>query len=92
MSILFTPGKIGKVEIANRFVNSATYECMAGETGEVRDELIKRYVRLAKGGVGLIITGMMCVHPSGRGYKHQMGIHHDSMIQGLKSLNLLFKT
>ncbi|MDY6791360.1 MAG: NADH:flavin oxidoreductase [Thermodesulfobacteriota bacterium] len=86
MSILFTPGKIGKVEIPNRFVNSATYECMAKETGEVRDELIKRYVRLAKGGVGLIITGMMCVHPSGRGYKHQIGIHHDSMIQGLKRL------
>jgi 2,4-dienoyl-CoA reductase-like NADH-dependent reductase (Old Yellow Enzyme family) len=28
---------------------------MARETGEVSDDLIKRYVRLAKGGVGLII-------------------------------------
>ncbi|MBW1813101.1 MAG: NADH:flavin oxidoreductase [Deltaproteobacteria bacterium] len=86
MSALFSPMKIGNVEIPNRFVNSATYECMAKETGEVSDDLIKRYVRLAKGGVGLIITGVMFVHPFGRGYKYQTGIHHDSMIQGLKRL------
>ena len=86
MSALFSPMKIGNVEIPNRFVNSATYECMAKEIGEVSDNLIKRYERLAKGGVGLIITGMMFVHPSGRGYKYQTGIHHDSMIQGLKRL------
>ncbi len=86
MSALFSPMKIGNIEIPNRFVNSATYECMAKESGEVSDDLIKRYERLAKGGVGLIITGLMFVHPSGRGYKYQTGIHHDSMIQGLKRL------
>lgn len=41
MSLLFSPMKIGNVEIPNRFVNSATHECMAKETGEVSDELIK---------------------------------------------------
>ena len=86
MSILFTPKKIGNVELPNRFVNSATFESMAKETGEVSDELIKRYERLAKGGVGLIITGLMYVHPSGRGYKYQTAIHHESMIEGLKKL------
>jgi 2,4-dienoyl-CoA reductase-like NADH-dependent reductase (Old Yellow Enzyme family) len=86
MSALFSPIKIGNVEIPNRFVNSATYEGMAKETGEISDDLIKRYERLAKGGVGLIITGLMFVHPSGRGYKFQTGIHHDSTIQGLKRL------
>ena len=30
MSILFSPMKIGKVEMKNRIVHSATYECMAG--------------------------------------------------------------
>jgi len=86
MSALFTPMKIGNVEIPNRFVNSATYEAMANETGEVSDELVKRYERLAKGGVGLCVSGMMYVHPSGRGYKNQIGIHHDSMIPGLRKL------
>ncbi len=82
MSALFTPINIGNVGIPNRFVTSATHECMAMETGEVSDELIKRYERLAKGGVGLAITGLMFVHTSGRGFKYQAGIHHDSMIQG----------
>ncbi|UCB50884.1 MAG: NADH:flavin oxidoreductase [Deltaproteobacteria bacterium] len=86
MSILFTPKNIGNVELPNRFVNSATYEGTAQETGEASDELIERYVRLAKGGVGLIITGMMYVHPSGRAFKYQTAIHHDNMIRGLKKL------
>jgi len=86
MSALFTTMKIGNVEIPNRFVNSATYESMANENGEVSDELIKRYEKLAKGGVGLSITGLMYVHDSGRGYKFQTSIHHDRMIEGLKKL------
>ena len=86
MSILLSPLKIGNVELPNRFVCSATHESMAGKTGEVSDELIKRYERLAKGGVGLSITGLMFVHSSGRGYKYQTGIHDDTMIEGLTKL------
>ena len=86
MSILFKPKKIGNLELPNRFVHSATYEGMAKETGEVSEELIKRYERLAKGGLGLIIPGYMCVHPTGRAYPHQTGIHSDEMIPGLKKL------
>ena len=44
MSLLFSPIKIGDVELSNRFVCSATYEVESKETGEVSDELIKRYV------------------------------------------------
>ncbi len=86
MSMLFTPKKIGNIELPNRFVQSATYENMAKESGEVSDELIKRYEKLAKGGVGLIIPGYMCVHPTGRAYPRQIGIHADNMIPGLKIL------
>jgi len=86
MSLLFTPIKIGNTELPNRFVNSATHEVMAQKTGEVSNELIKRYEKLAKGGVGLIITGLMFVQSSGRGYKYQTGIHHDSMTDGLNRL------
>ncbi|MGD9115300.1 MAG: NADH:flavin oxidoreductase, partial [Desulfobacterales bacterium] len=77
---------IGNVEIRNRFVCSATHEAMAKKTGEVSDELIRRYEKLAKGGVGMSITGLMNVHVSGRGYKNQTGIHDDSMIPGLRKL------
>ena len=59
---------------------------MAKISGEVSDELIKRYERLAKGGVGLIITGYLYVHPTGRAYPHQTGICSDDVIAGLKKL------
>ncbi len=86
MDILFTPKKIGNLEIKNRFVNSATCESMAAETGDVTDDIIKKYEQLAKGEVGLIITGHMYVHSSGRAFKHQLGIHNDEMIPGLQKL------
>ncbi len=86
MSKVFTPHKIGALEIKNRFVHSATQEAMSKESGEVTDELIKRYSRLAKGDVGLIIPGLLYVHPRGRIVKYQTGIHNDKMISGLRKL------
>ena len=35
MSVAFSQMKIGNMDVKNRFVRSATYECMAEETGEV---------------------------------------------------------
>ncbi len=86
MSILFTPINLGNVQIKNRFIHSATYEVMALEAGEISDKLIKRYQILAKGEVGLIIPGYMFVHPLGRAYGYQTGIHNDDMIPGLRRL------
>ena len=86
MSILFTPKKLGPVEIQNRFIHSATCECMASENGHVTDELIRRYRKIAKGGVGLIIPGYLYITPNGRAVKYQTGIHNDDMIGGLKKL------
>ena len=57
MSKLFESAKIGKLDIKNRFINSATYEGMAKENGVIADKIIKKYVSLSKGEVGLIIPG-----------------------------------
>ena len=86
MSVLFKAKKIAGIEIKNRFVHSATYESMANPKGEVTDKLIRRYSRLAKGGVGLIIPGYCFVSPNGRAANFQTGIHNDRMIEGLKKL------
>ncbi len=84
MSILFEPMQLGNVHIKNRFVRSATYEGMATQSGEVTDEIVQRYRKSARGGVGLTIPGYLYVHPLGRAAKYQVGIHHDDMIPGLK--------
>jgi 2,4-dienoyl-CoA reductase-like NADH-dependent reductase (Old Yellow Enzyme family) len=86
MSNLFTPINLGNVQIRNRFIQSATVEVMASDTGAVSDKLIKRYQNTAKGEVGLVITGFMFVHPLGRAYRYQAGIHTDDMIPGLSKL------
>ncbi len=86
MSLLFSPMKIGNLEIKNRFIHSATYEGMAADDGRVRDALIKRYAKLAKGEAGLIIPGYMFIHPLGQALKYQTGIYSDEMIPGLKKI------
>ncbi len=74
------------MDVKNRFVRSATCEGMANPTGEVSNSLIKVIKILAKGDVGVNIPGYMYVHPFGRVFKHQTGIHSDAMIPGLKKL------
>jgi len=86
MSKLFKPIKLGSLEIQNRFIHSATYEGMALPTGEVTDEIVKRYRNLAKGKVGLIIPGYMYIQRNGRVFLNQTGIHNDNMIPGLTRL------
>ena len=86
MSSLFTSQKVGKMEVKNRFVHSATYECMANDLGGVTDKLIKRYGQIAKGGAGLIIPGYLFIMENGRAMPNQIGIHNDDMVEGLKKL------
>lgn len=55
--ILFTPFKIGKMEVKNRFVQSPHGTNAANSDGTLNDDKIAFYERRAKGGVGLIIAG-----------------------------------
>lgn len=86
MSVLFTPLKIGNLEIKNRFVHAGTYECMADKNGFVTDALLNRYKNIARGEVALIIPGYMNVHPLGRATPHQTCIDSDDKIPGLRRL------
>ena len=80
MSDLFDPISIGTMEVSNRFVRSATAERLADEVGRPLPELKEMYVRMAQGGVGLIITGHTYVHPGGRCHAGMSGIYDDSLI------------
>ena len=57
-SIVFASGRIGTLETKNRLVRSATHENAATSGGEISEFLVELYRTLAKGGVGLIITGI----------------------------------
>jgi len=83
---LFSPGKIGNVQIKNRIVRSATHERSSEKYGYVGDTHIKIYTDLAEGGTGLIITGFTAVDPAGHGSPFQVALFDDSFMAGQKKL------
>lgn len=84
--MLFTPTQIGGLELKNRLVRSATYDGGADRAGHVTDWQIDLYEKLARGGAGLIVTGLFSVHPSGRLAGHQNIISDDGAVDGLRAL------
>ncbi len=77
---------IGRLRLRNRFVRSATYDGCADKAGHVTEKQIDLYEGLAKGGVGLIVSGIASVHPSGRISAFQNIVSDDAAIPGLKKL------
>ena len=59
---------------------------MGGPRGEVTAPLIALHERLARGGVGLVVTGHMFCHPRGRYERLQTGIDDDVLVPGLRRL------
>lgn len=86
MSKLFEKTAIKSMELANRFVRSATWEGMAGTDGSCTQNLIDVTAGLAEGGVGLIITGHAYVSPEGQAGPWQIGAYSDDMLPGLTKM------
>ena len=86
MSILFTPKKLNQLQVKNRFIFSACEDNLPTEQGFANDAVIAKSRKIAKGDVGLIISGHIAVHPLGRTRKRQLGIYNDDMVAGLRKL------
>lgn len=76
---------INKMEMRNRFLRSATVENL-GDQGMVTDSLRTLYRDLARGEVGLILTGGLFPEKAGQILPGQLGAHTDETILGLQSL------
>jgi len=83
---LFEPCRIGKLELRNRFVRSATWDATADSSGAVTDASVALYQELGRGGVGLIVSGYAFVSPLGQAVQGQYGAYTDDMIPGLRRL------
>jgi 2,4-dienoyl-CoA reductase-like NADH-dependent reductase (Old Yellow Enzyme family) len=86
MTKLFEAGRIAGLTLDNRLVRSATAEYMADEAGRPEPPLVEMYEALARGGVGLIITGHAFVHRNGRRHLKMTGVHDDALIPSLEAL------
>lgn len=74
------------VNIRNRFVRSATWDSTATDDGEVTDASVKVIEDVARGGVGLIVTGYAYVSDHGKAAIRQLGISHRRHIEGMRRL------
>lgn len=85
-SIIIIGAGIGRLEVKNRFVRSATWDGTADSSGAVTDTSVALYQKLAQGGVGLIVSGYAFVSSLSQANPGQYGVHTDDMISGLRRL------
>lgn len=85
---LFENCTVGKVRMKNRIIRSATHDGLADPVTEgVTDELIRKYVFLAKNEVGCIIQGYAIVSPDGRSnYPRCLSFFNPQNAEGYKRL------
>lgn len=84
---LFTPIKIGNVEIKNRIAMAPMLMDFGQFDGRTTEQLMDYYEERAKGGTGLIITEITRVNDkTGASAFAQLGMSHDYQIEGMKNL------
>jgi 2,4-dienoyl-CoA reductase-like NADH-dependent reductase (Old Yellow Enzyme family) len=83
---IFAPIHLGSLELPNRLVKSATYECPADDNGVPPDPLIRWHERIARGGVGLDIVAYGLVDPSGQSFLKQVRLDSDRPLAQLCKL------
>ncbi len=81
MSPLFAPLALRSTTLPNRLVLPAMVTRLAGEDGTVNDAVRARYVRYARGGVGLIVVEAIAVHRAKSGPLLRIG--EDAFMPGL---------
>ncbi len=86
MKKLFEKSNINGLSVANRFIFSATWDGNADDNGFCTQRNIDMLVERARGGVGLIITGMACVQADGRAAPWQLAVHGDEFVPGLTEM------
>ena len=86
MSKLFEATSINGLVLPNRFARSATWEGLATPDGSPSEALVEVSTALARGGVGLIISGHAFVSEEGRAGQWQLAVHRDELIPGLRGM------
>ena len=86
---LFERVKLGKLELKNRLIRSATWEGLADANGHMPEKLYQTYERLAKGGIGAIITGFTSVADDDHYFSGMVRLSNDGLIPEHRKLTEL---
>jgi len=83
---VFEPFELAGITFPNRIVRSATFEGVSDENGKPKEQLLKKYEALVKGGVGGIITGFIGVDQQGKASDNMSMINKAENIETFKEL------
>lgn len=83
--IMYTPFCAGSTQVPNRLVASAMFEYGA-DAGKITEKIKQRYLALADGGAGLIITGMHAVRAAGAVGPIMVNTEYDGYIADLRDI------
>jgi 2,4-dienoyl-CoA reductase-like NADH-dependent reductase (Old Yellow Enzyme family) len=83
---IFETTTMNGLTLSNRLIRSATWEGMCDAEGRPTVKLRDCMQALARGGVGLVVTGYTCVSPEGRQNIGAMGIYADEPADDFKQL------
>jgi 2,4-dienoyl-CoA reductase-like NADH-dependent reductase (Old Yellow Enzyme family)/thioredoxin reductase len=82
---LFSPLRLGPLEIRNRIFSSG-HDTVMADDGLVSERLVAYQAARAAGGVGLIVVQVASVHPSAEYTSHALSAMDDACIPGFRRL------
>jgi 2,4-dienoyl-CoA reductase-like NADH-dependent reductase (Old Yellow Enzyme family) len=83
---IFAEATLAGLPVKSRLIRSATHEALGqGRRFDV-ETLIRRYRRLAEGGVGAIITGYAGVHQTGKAWGNMLMLDDDDSIPAFREV------
>jgi dimethylglycine catabolism A len=85
-NVLFTPARVGPVEIKNRIVMPPMTTRTADAEGFITEDSVAYYMARVRGGTGLITVEMASPEKAGRHRRREVGIYDDRFIPGLTRL------
>src|SRR5690554_5483144 len=82
--LLFSPARIGSLELKNRLIMTAMGSGMQNKDGSVSEQLYHYHRVRAAGGTGMITVEIAAVHPTSGNFG--LALYDDRYIPGLKRL------
>ena len=86
LKYLFSPGRIGAVELKNRIIFAPMLDRFANEDGSISEASVRYYRERARGGAALLIVGAVNFLPEAHYRPHQTCLYDDSFIDSHRRL------
>ncbi|MBK1884081.1 alkene reductase [Luteolibacter pohnpeiensis] len=82
---LFSPYRLGKMDLPNRVIMAPMTRCRSSQPGNIPNEMMAEYYG-QRSSAGFIIAEATQISPQGQGYSFTPGIHSQEQVEGWKKV------